>query len=214
MTTEHLRLEPPDRGVLFVVSGPSGVGKSTLLHDAFDHIQGLAFSVSATTRDPRQGEVDGTDYLFVTEQRFSELVAEHAFLEHATVYEHRYGTLRETVEISLCAHDSLILDIDVQGAEQVRHALPEAVHVMILPPSFDTLEARLRARATDSEETILRRTAQAATQLRGAPSYDYVVINDDLASASAAFRGILLAEMCRVGRRRKAIERAMPPGLS
>lgn len=195
----------PDRGVLFVVSGPSGVGKSTLIRNAMETVPGLEFSVSATTRAPRTGEQDGVHYHFVDPDRFEQLVERDAFIEHATVYDRRYGTLREPTERALAQGRSLVLDIDVQGAAQVRRKLPEAVHVYVLPPEVAVLEERLRRRGTDGEETIRRRMTQVGEQLEGCVDFDYVVVNDDLETASATFTGILLAEMSRCTRRQRAI---------
>lgn len=191
----------PDRGVLFVVTGPSGVGKSTLVRTAMQRIPGLAFSVSATTRAPREGEVDGIDYHFLDREAFEAEVARGAFLEHATVYGRSYGTLRAPVQAALDRGDSIVLDIDVQGAEQVRRTEPEAVHVFLLPPNLATLEARLRARATDDEATIRRRMAEVEQQLRGAGAFDYLVVNDHLETAHTVFQAVLLAEMSRRSRR-------------
>jgi len=204
-----LRWALPDHGVLFVVSGPSGVGKSTLVKAAMSRIPGLAFSVSATTRAPRAGERDGVEYHFVDPERFAELVRDGAFLEHATVYDRSYGTLRAPTEASLASGASLLVDIDVQGAEQVRVSKPDAVHVFVLPPSLEALEHRLRSRGTDAEETIRRRMDQAMQQLAGCVRYDYVIVNDDLEAAQAAFQGILLAETSRRDRRESVIARVL-----
>lgn len=199
----------PDTGALFVVTGPSGVGKSTLVKYAMARIPGLAFSVSATTRAPRAGERDGVDYHFVDRARFDELLAEDAFLEHATVYGRSYGTLRAPTEAALSAGSSLILDIDVQGAEQVRTRMSGAVFVFVLPPSVAALEARLRARATDSEAIIAGRMAGVAEQLAGCGAFDYLVLNDDLQTARATFSAVLLAELSRRVRRGSWVERTM-----
>lgn len=206
--------EPPDRGVLFVVSGPSGVGKSTLVKAALARIPGLSFSVSATTRAPRPGERDGVEYHFLSPDQFAERVATDGFLEHATVYGNRYGTLRAPTEAALSRGQSLLLDIDVQGSARVRAALEgspetEAAHVFILPPTFAALEARLRGRGTEGEDAIARRMSDAAEQLRGAPTYDYLVVNDDLETAHAALQGVLLAEMSRRARRSSALARVL-----
>lgn len=206
MTGRLTGWDRPDRGVLFVVSGPSGVGKSTLVRRAMEAIPDLAFSVSATTRAPRPGEQDGVHYHFLDGRRFEELVRGGAFLEHATVYDRRYGTLREPTERALAEGRSLVLDIDVQGAAQVRAQLPEAVHLFVLPPRVAILEERLRRRGTDPEETIRRRMTQVGEQLRGCVDFDYVVVNDHLETASATFTGVLLAEMSRCSRRQRAIQ--------
>ena len=201
--------EPPDRGAMFVVSGPSGVGKSTLVQGALARIPGLRFSVSATTRAPRDGEQDGVHYHFVSPERFAALVERDAFVEHATVYDRCYGTLRKPTEAALSEGVSLILDIDVQGAAQVRGTLPEAVHIFILPPSVAALEARLGRRGTEPPERVRRRMELAAEQLHGVEAFDYVVVNDDLETARSAFEGILLAELSRRARRTSAIARIL-----
>ena len=211
MSHAPLRLTRPDRGVLFVVSGPSGVGKSTLVRRAMHRIDWLSFSVSATTRDPRQGEQEGIDYHFVDAPRFEQLVEAGAFLEHATVYDRRYGTLAEPTEAALGEGRCLLLDIDVQGARQVKEHLDDAVHLFVLPPSLDALEQRLRARGTDSEHTIARRMEQVALQLQGAEEAHYVVVNDDLEAAHACFEAVLLAESCRRRRRERAVRAVLPP---
>ena len=204
-----LRVARPDRGVLFVVSGPSGVGKSTLVKRAMQRLPWLSFSVSATTRGPRAGERDGVDYHFLTPGEFRDRVDGGSFLEHATVYDRSYGTLRAPTERALAEGRCLLLDIDVQGAEQVKAAMPEAVHLFVLPPSLQVLEARLRGRGTDPEEVIQRRMAQVATQLRGVLQAHYVVVNDDLEAAQACFEGVLLAETCRQERRASAVRRVL-----
>ncbi len=204
-----MSVQLPDRGVLFVISGPSGVGKSTLLRAAMARIPGLAFSVSATTREPRQGERDGVDYHFMERRQFDELVSEGAFIEHATVYERRYGTLRAPTEAALASGQSLLLDIDVQGAANVRAALPESVHLMILPPSLATLRARLEARGTDSAAIIEGRMGQVAQQLRAIGDYHYLIVNDDLSTAQATFQGVLLAEMRRRERNQSLVDEVL-----
>jgi len=188
---------PPDRGVLFVVTGPSGVGKSTLIHEARRVVPDLHFSVSATTRAPRDGELDGDDYVFLSQQEFATRLARGDFLEHARVYDHYYGTLREPVEAALRDGHSLLLDIDVAGSRQVRASGLPAVHVVILPPDLETLERRLRGRGTDSEAVVARRMAQVESQLRAVGEFDYMVINDDLDTAHRCFQAVLLSALCR-----------------
>ena len=201
MSMSALPVEAPDEGVLFVVSGPSGVGKSTLLANVFARIPHLGFSVSATTRPPRPGEEDGRDYHFVTRERFAELEAAGDLLECATVYGQSYGTPRAPVEQAMQQGRSIVLDIDVQGKEQVCERLAEAVTVFIMPPGSAELEARLRGRGTDADEVISRRMREAYAQVQGASAYDYVVFNDDLSSAQECLCGIMLAELMRVPRR-------------
>lgn len=197
----------PDRGALFVLTGPSGVGKSTLVHAVMDRIPGLEFSVSATTRAPRSGEVDGVDYHFLDAAEFAVRVGDGAFLEHATVYGRSYGTLREPVDAALSAGRSVVLDIDLDGARHVRRAWPGGVHVMILPPDLATLQARLRARATDSEEIIAGRMDQVAEQLAGVREYDYLLVNDHLPTAVDLLAAVVLAELSRTERRGSVADR-------
>lgn len=194
------RVRAPERGALFVLSGPSGVGKSTLIRHVLEAVPHLGFSVSATTRPPRPGEVDGVHYHFLDENTFLQRVAEGAFLEHAGVYGRRYGTLAAPTEQALSEGRSLLLDIDVQGAEQVDDVMPEAVRIFILPPDRHTVERRLRARGTDDESVIQRRLADMDEQLQGCGDYDYLVVNDDLDAAKAQLAGVLLAEMGRTHR--------------
>lgn len=200
-----MALAVPERGVPFVISGPSGVGKSTLIRRLCQAFPELGFSVSATTRPPRAGECDGVDYYFLSEAQFNDAVAREAFLEFATVFGKSYGTLAEPVRARLDRGVSLILDIDVQGAQQVRSTMPEAVHIFLLPPSRQALLARLQQRATDSDEVIARRMREADVQLAGLPSYDYVVINDDLDDAARVLISVVRAEFARVQRRPKLV---------
>ncbi len=191
---------PPARGALFVVSGASGTGKTTLLRAALEQLPGLEFSVSVTTRSMRPGEVHGRDYWFISPGEYADRVARGELLEHAGVYDKAYGTPRAPVEAALAEGRSIVLDIDVQGARQVRTRMPEAVSVFILPPSVASMEARLRARG-DADEVIRRRMAQCTEQLAGAPEYDYLVLNDDLAAAHVQFQSVLVAELLRRERR-------------
>ncbi len=197
----------PDRGALFVVTGASGTGKTTLVREALSVVPGLGWSVSMTTRAPRTGEVDGRDYHFVTRPDFDAAVQAGALLEWAEVYGNRYGTPRAPVEEALSRGQSILLEIDAQGARQVRAALPEAVLVFILPPSIEELEARLRARSTDSEAVIQRRLADAATQLRACGEFDYLIVNRTLQSAHDQFQAVLVAELRRRARNPSLVAR-------
>ncbi len=201
MSLNLTRFARPDRGALFVVTGASGTGKTTLVKEALATIPALSFSVSATTRAPRVGEVSGRDYHFVSQERYAEMVEAGAFLEWAEVYGNRYGTLRAPVEEALARGESILLEIDAQGAAQVRAALPDAVFIFILPPSIDTIEARLRGRSTDSEAIIQRRLADARLQLSRCGEFEYLLVNDDLNSGYDQLQAILIAELLRARRR-------------
>lgn len=185
-------------GRLFVVSGPSGVGKDTLLDRLFPRLPGVVRSVSATTRAPRQGEVDGVDYHFLTPEQFEQGIAENAFLEYAQYGAHFYGTPREWVEQRRAQGFDVILKIEVQGALEVRQRVPGAVLVFIEPPSLDELERRLRARGTDSEERVRERLAIAQRELVCIPHYHYLITNDDIEEAVDRLRAVILAERCRI----------------
>ena len=188
-------MQAPRRGVLFVVSGPSGVGKGTINKRLFEEFgNAVAFSVSATTRGPREGEVDGREYFFISRQEFEKRVANNEFLEHAEYAGNCYGTPRDYVLSLLQRGVSVILEIDVQGAMQVKRRMPESVSVFILPPSFEELEHRLRGRGTETPEKIERRLAAAKAEMAHAPQYDYQIINDDLDAAYARLREIFILE--------------------
>ncbi len=187
-------------GMLLVVSGPSGVGKGTVLKQLMSSDPSIVFSVSATTRLPREGEVDHRDYHFVTEEEFDRLLAADAFLEHASVHGHRYGTLKSEVSERIERGQNVLLDIDPQGALQVMDKAPDAVSVFILPPSFAELERRLRGRRTESEADILRRLNNARQEVTLISHYDYVMVNDDLDAASETLTAIVQAEKHRTTR--------------
>jgi guanylate kinase len=181
------------KGILFVVSGPSGVGKSSILRDALRRDPQLGFSVSHTTRPPRRGERDGEHYHFVDHDRFRELVEEGAFLEHASYRGNLYGTTHAAVDGLMRRGTDLILEVEVQGASQLREAL-DAVFVFVLPPfSLAQLEARLRERGSDDETVIRKRLEIAQQEIQAADMYDYVIVNDDLERAVEDFMLILRA---------------------
>jgi guanylate kinase len=187
-------------GIPFVVSGPSGVGKSTLLRRVLARDSGIAFCVSHTTRAPRAGERDGEDYHFVDEADFDRAVAEGRFLEWAVYQGNKYGTSRDAVEGPTRKGIDLILEVEVQGARQLRDRLPGAVFVFVLSPSMECLEERLRERRSDSENAIRERLARAREEVREVQGYDYVVVNDDLDRAVEAL--IHVVEACRMARDR------------
>lgn len=178
------------KGKLFVISGPSGAGKGTLREKALNDIKNLVYSISCTTRKPREGEVDGVQYRFITHEKFKEDIAKNLFLEYAHVHADFYGTLKADVIKELDAGNDVLLEIDVQGALQVREKIPDAILIFIAPPSIQELEKRLRDRHTESEEALKLRLSNAAKELALKDKYDYVVINDDLERASDELRKI------------------------
>ena len=187
-------------GILFIVSAPSGAGKTSLVKALLEQNPGLALSVSCTTRAPRSGEQDGVHYHFLDRDRFQSGVAAGEFMEHAEVFGNLYGTRESDLRTHLASGRDLILEIDWQGARQVRTRFPAAVSLFILPPSIDELERRLRGRGTDSEEVIARRLAQARGDLSRWAEYDYLVINDRFESALRDLEAIVTAERLRSSR--------------
>jgi guanylate kinase len=182
---------------VFIISAPSGSGKSTLVSHLLASVPGLMFSVSYTTRQPRGTEVEGASYCFVTREDFTTRLAHGEFLEWAEVFGHYYGTHRGILEQARAQGKDLVLDIDVQGARQLKEQIPEAVSVFVLPPSRQVLEQRLRARGEDREDVIARRLRDAAEEIRNYNAYDYVLINKDLTEAEAALDAIVRAERVR-----------------
>ena len=190
-----------EKGKLIVISGPSGSGKSTVVNKAIQGREDMCFSTSVTTRSPRPGEVDGKDYFFIDPQRFQEMVDRDELLEHAQYVAHSYGTPRAFVEQKLNDGLNVILDIEVQGARQVREKMKEAVLIFIVPPSLEELRRRLVNRGTDAADMIEARLQRASEELKEADLYDYLIINDDLETAAREFTSILTAEHCRVPHR-------------
>ena len=182
------------KGMLLVISGPSGTGKGTLIKSLMEQDPTLVFSVSATTRAPRPGEIDGVHYHFVTNEQYDELVAQDAFVEHATVHANRYGTLRSEVYGRLEKGENVVLDIDVQGALNVIANEKEKVSIFILPPSMKVLRERLTGRGTETQEAIERRLHNAVWELSQKDKYEYKVINDDLDACVRTLQAIIEAE--------------------
>jgi len=199
--------DPP--GLLFVVSAPSGTGKTTVVERLVASRPGLRQSRSYTSRPPRPGERDGVDYNFVTRADFDQMVRHDALLEWADIFGHFYGTGRADTEAALAAGVDLVLVIDVQGARQVRRRLPDAVAIFVLPPSFEALAARLQGRNQDPPGSIQRRLATAREEVTAVDEYDYVVINDDVDRCVGEVGAIVAAERARRWRRRPAIEPIM-----
>ncbi|MBA3866505.1 MAG: guanylate kinase [Solirubrobacterales bacterium] len=184
---------------VFVITGPSGVGKGTLIRELCKRIPDLELSISATTRQPREGEADGVDYHFLSAGEFDRRVEEKDFLEFATYSGNRYGTLRSEVERRLDAGHSVLLEIEVQGAQQVRQAKPDSIQIFIAPPDPAVLRERLAGRGTDSAEAIDRRLETAEIELASQGDFDYRVVNDDLADAVEELAGIVRTELGLVG---------------
>lgn len=189
-----------EKGILLVLSGPSGAGKGTICKYLLSVNAGLRYSVSATTRQPRKGEIDGVNYNFISKQAFEEMIAANELLEYAEVYNNFYGTPSKYVSDLLEQNYDVILEIDPQGAKQIKEKFSEAVFVFILPPSLTELSERIYKRGTDNEQVIKLRLSQAVSELNCANEYDYIVLNDRVETAAEKIKSILKAEHCRVGR--------------
>lgn len=189
-----------EKGVLVVLSGPSGVGKGTVSQALLQAEPNLVLSVSATTRLPRNGETDGVSYYFVSREKFSRMIEGDEFLEWARVYDNFYGTPRLPVEETLARGKDVLLEIDVQGGLQVKSKLPEAVLIFLLPPSWKELEARLAGRGSESPEEVQKRLQWAKRELQSLSLYDYAVVNERVEKAVEQIRSIITAEKCRTTR--------------
>jgi guanylate kinase len=183
------------KGRLFVITGPSGVGKGTLIKEVLERLDGLELSVSATTRPPREGEQDGLDYHFLDEEDFSKRLERGEFMEHASYSGHRYGTLLSEVEPRLERGASVVLEIELQGARQVRERLPEAVLVFVAPPTAGVLRDRLERRGTDTAEQIDRRLEVAQQELDAQPEFGHVVVNDEIDRAADELADLMRREI-------------------
>ena len=188
------------QGTLFIISAPSGAGKTSLVRSLLDSIPGIQVSVSHTTRDKRPGEVDGTDYHFIDEETFTRMVGNHQFLEFAIVFDHHYGTAEESVRKQLNKGVDVILEIDWQGARKVRNVFPNAVSIFVLPPSRAALEERLTARAQDDAEVIERRMRDAVREMSHYGEFDYLLVNDDFDITLAELKSVIVAQRLRMQR--------------
>jgi guanylate kinase len=181
----------------FIISAPSGSGKSTLVNEILKIVPGLEFSISYTTREPRGSEQNGREYFFVTREQFEEMLRADEFLEHADVFGNYYGTARQFLRDAEEHGKDLLLDIDVQGAQQIKQKLPHAVSIFVLPPDRTTLEKRLRSRSLDAEKVIQRRLVTATREIENYSKYDYILVNDRLDESTEALKSILLTERKR-----------------
>lgn len=188
-------------GKLYIVSAPSGAGKTSLVKRLTAELDGLTVSISHTTRPMRVGEQNGVDYFFVSVDEFKAMIERQAFLEHAQVFDNFYGTAQRTVELALAGGTDVILEIDWQGAQQVRNMLPDSESIFVLPPSIEILKQRLRGRGQDTEETIARRMQDAVTEISHYPEFDYLVVNDDFETALNQLKSIVVAN--RVAQQRQ-----------
>jgi len=199
------------RGNLIIISAPSGTGKTTILKKLFAEVKGVTFSVSHTTRRPRTGEKDSVDYYFVDQETFKRMQADKEFLEWAEVHGNFYGTTRREVNRHLAQGLDVFLDIDVQGARQVREAAGgECFSIFIVPPSWEEQERRLTSRGTDSPETIRLRLQNARKEMQDAGLYDYLIVNDTVEQAVDTLRAIIVAQRCRTRRNRDGLPLVLP----
>lgn len=180
-------------GKLYIISAPSGAGKTSLVKQLREDVDKLVVSVSHTTRTMRNGEKHGSDYFFVSVDEFKAMIEAQAFLEHAQVFDNFYGTAQKTVEDNLAQGLDVILEIDWQGAQQVRNMLSQSISIFILPPSIDVLKQRLQNRGQDTEETIARRMRDAVTEMSHYPEFDYLIVNDDFTTALHQLKSIVIA---------------------
>jgi guanylate kinase len=201
----HIQKTLMAQGTLYIVSAPSGAGKSSLIQALLktQPLYDSQVSVSHTTRDPRPGEVHGEHYFFVNHDEFRSMIGQDAFLEHAEVFGNYYGTSREAIEQVLATGVDVFLDIDWQGAQQIRKRMPGARSIFILPPSKDELDRRLRGRGQDSEEVIAKRMAQAVAEMSHYAEYDYLIVNDDFDTALGDLKNIIRAERLRMSRQKQ-----------
>ena len=192
-------------GTLFIISAPSGAGKTSLVKQLVNELDDIQVSVSHTTRLQRPGEKDGKDYFFVSKQKFESMILDQAFLEHAQVFDNYYGTARKTVAMSLNEGKDVILEIDWQGAQQVRSIFPQSESIFILPPSISVLEQRLRSRGQDSEEIIAKRMRAAVAEMQHFAEYDYLVVNDVFEQALSELKSIVIARRLKADRQQKQL---------
>ena len=190
------------KGLLIVVSGASGTGKGTVCRKILTDLPEVAYSISATTRAPRPGEVDGKEYYFISRDEFQAWIADGKFLEYAEVYGNFYGTPLNKITERLNRGEDILLEIDVQGALNVKRKFPEGIYIFLLPPSLEELKRRIEGRGTENPESLARRLKNAVAEIKIGLEYDYVVVNDSIDDAAAQIKAILTAERCKTERNR------------